>query len=560
MHIKSIITLIFLVMLFSCNDSSFDNGNQQIPTIIAQNDTTINVNDSIILTCVASDDQEVTRYSWIFKDTSIETVITFVTVAFDSVGSNQVAVSCYDNYDTQSTEDTFYVSVTADEPIIVPVRDTIVSRDDSVVVTVSAEDTNVGGTIVGYYWDTDKDGVWDDSGTVKKVGSIKNSGISIGGNHTFIWGAKDDDGMITSDTFSIIFNRPPSYAVFCKEVGRDWLLKWNAIDPDGGFDSLSYKVFVGFDDKKLNEVYVGRDTSYQMEILYDTTYNYSLTVYDTYGDSLQIDGNFTTGSRPVQKMVLIHAKDSSFIRGSETTTEFDRPSHNVSFTYDYFIDNTEITQKTYEDLMTKTYSGYIHSDFEFQGDNLPVSQINKYDAYLFCNARSKSLGLDTVFSYSSIKGVPGRDCTLESLKTDLTQNGFRLPSAAEWEYACRAGTTTDYYWGDGDYNNYEWCRHNSNRKLYEVASKLPNPWGLYDMGGNVSEWVMDTYVPYTSDALIDPIIIGKAYSSYRGGSVLSSSTDMTSVKHAGYAQWDSDLYTRGFRTVLPQKGQSVLVN
>ena len=175
----------------------------------------------------------------------------------------------------------------------------------------------------------------------------------------------------------------------------------------------------------------------------------------------------------------------------------------------FYMDKTDVTQADFQALMLVNPSN-------FTGDLLlPVETVTWFDAVLYCNKRSKQDGFDTVYSFTSVTGTPGNGCSdLGGLAMDFTKNGYRLPTEAEWEYACRAGTTTDYYWGK-NYppttstdtlaidSNAVWY-YNSPTGTQPVATKKPNAWGLYDMNGNVWEWCNDWYGRYTSGNQTDP--------------------------------------------------------
>jgi formylglycine-generating enzyme required for sulfatase activity len=120
---------------------------------------------------------------------------------------------------------------------------------------------------------------------------------------------------------------------------------------------------------------------------------------------------------------------------------------------------------------------------------------------------------------------------------EKTKIFYRLPTEAEWEYACKAGTNTTYFFGN-DANKlsaYAWFEKNSNNKYQKVGQKLANPWGLYDMLGNMLEWTLDHYIPnaYTDYAAVDPkapFNTSKYPKSLRGGSYMDNAADVRSSK------------------------------
>jgi len=190
-----------------------------------------------------------------------------------------------------------------------------------------------------------------------------------------------------------------------------------------------------------------------------------------------------------------------------------------------------VTQKEYFEVMGVNPS-------EFKGDNLPVEKVTWFNAIEYCNKLSQREGLTPAYN---IKGT--------TVTWNRKANGYRLPTEAEWEYACRAGTTTAYNTGLNFTDNTGWCIENSGDTTHPVGQKPANAWGLYDMHGNVWEWCWDWYGNYPSGAQTDPTGVGSGAYRVRRGGGWSHSASYTRSARRSYFDPDDRNYAFGFRVV-----------
>jgi len=176
-----------------------------------------------------------------------------------------------------------------------------------------------------------------------------------------------------------------------------------------------------------------------------------------------------------------------FEMGSTKGGPDESPVHKV-WVSPFWMDRYEVVQEEFK-------KHQISDPSHFKNPKNPLEQINWTDAAIYCNERSLAEGLEPCYDE-------------ETWECNFDANGYRLPTEAEWEYACRAGTSTEYSFGNSSrqLKAYGWYIDNSSKKTQLVGQKPPNPWGLYDMHGNVAEWCNDLYAVdyYTNSPEKDP--------------------------------------------------------
>ena len=206
----------------------------------------------------------------------------------------------------------------------------------------------------------------------------------------------------------------------------------------------------------------------------------------------------------------------TFMMGSETGAEDESPVHEVRITKPFYMGVTEVTQEQWEKVVDSG-SPYVIGPLD-----LPMDCLSWTQAITFCQRLSAS---DSTYDY-------------------------RLPTEAEWEYACRAGTKDAYY---GDIGQIAWYRENSHTTTHRVGQKQANAFGLHDMSGNVFEWCQDWYDRdyYHKSSTDDPTGPERGeFRVYRGGSEGAAAEDCRSAKRFKSRRDDGSGITNGLRVVL----------
>ena len=236
--------------------------------------------------------------------------------------------------------------------------------------------------------------------------------------------------------------------------------------------------------------------------------NYTLVVSNDFGTvttpatELKVDATPPYHTVSSIGLEMIFCPPGTFTMGSpanEPGRGGDETPHTVTLTHGFYLGKYEVTQAQYQTVMNGNSEGLGADPSQYKGSNRPVEKVSWEDAQVF------------LAQLNAIEQTAGR------LPAGWE---YALPTEAQWEYACRAGTSTIYSWGN-DINssraNYNWDggAHDGNdsKQTVEIGQFSANPWGFFDMHGNVWEWVHDWKANYPGGALTDPV--GPASGSYR---------------------------------------------
>jgi len=250
-------------------------------------------------------------------------------------------------------------------------------------------------------------------------------------------------------------------------------------------------------------------------------------------------------------LAMVEVPNGSFLMGSPdgVGTATERPRRRVTVERPFLMGQTEVTRGQFREVLGRG---------DATSPNLPMGAVTWFDAIEFCNVLSAREGLPAAYELEVIERDP--DGAAKRARVQRTNaGGYRLPSEAEWEYACRAGTETAWSFGDDPDGllDHGWFQGQGSSGPQAVGSLAPNPWGLLDMHGNVWEWVEDGFqsgysgAPSHSGVWNEEIGGGRVLRG--GGSLASADYCRSAYRNRGIAGMKGGAF--GFRVVLDPAGE-----
>ena len=314
-----------------------------------------------------------------------------------------------------------------------------------------------------------------------------------------------------------------SVSALDRTTGSNYVAQVSALSGDTGIEEGEHHVVWDLNAQNLqikseDMVFTVSYSNYSRYCVIDLSSGVSATSYPvTYLNDVPEGG--WTDEYKTTKLVLRLIEPGSFkMKGS----------YDVTLTKPYYMGVFEVTQKQYE-LVTG------NKPSNWSGDTLSVEQVS-WNTIRGDSSTHNWPTVKTVDSNSFVGRLQAR-----------TGLDFDLPTEAQWEYACRAGTTTAYYWGDSMDGAYAWYNGNSSSKTHPVGTKTPNAWGLYDMSGNVWEWCLDWYGSLSSGE--DPEGSSSGSDRVRRGGSWDGSADRCTSSVRGYDFSSGGSNIDGFRIV-----------
>jgi formylglycine-generating enzyme required for sulfatase activity len=428
-------------------------------------------------------------------------------------------------YDGSTGSDTASVTIGNTAPVVssVVLSPSTVYTNDMVSANVVSSDVDGDALSLGYAWYVDGVKVPTATSSALSGATAFDKGQTVYVTVTVSDGSGStsmtSSGVTVSNTAPIapVVTITPADAVTGDDLTCTVALPASDADGDADGDALTYRfawdvdgvAYTSATDGTSSSVVDGADVGEDETWTCDATANDGTTEGSIGTDSVVPTSDFSDYAT-VHGATMVAIAAGTFEMGC---ADFG-PIHTVTLTHDFWIGATEVTQAQYQAGMGSNPSAY-----SVCGGTCPVEQLSWALAARYANALSTAEGYSMCYTASGDDLVP-------SLAGDpYACEGYRLPTEAEWEYAARAGESYTYS-GSETVGDVAWYYSNSGFKTNPVATRAPNAWGLYDMSGNVWEWINDFWGTYATGPVTDPIgAVSSSARDQRGGSWKEAATE-----------------------------------